>query len=101
MKKIWTGIITVLIIASIVGFRIYRKYDRQQQKDQQQKMMNEQFQRTQKLMQEKETEERNKKSQRRLDSLDSIRTAQYNENMRKLKEAQKRLEEEIKNKEKE
>jgi hypothetical protein len=64
-------------------------------------MVNKQFERTQKLLREQEVEKQNKKSQRRLDSLDSIRNAQRNENMRKLKEAQKRLEEEIKNKEKE
>jgi type II secretory pathway pseudopilin PulG len=93
MKKVWSGIILVLIIAAIAGSRIYRKYERQKQRDEQQQQINEQFERTQKLLREKELEARNEKSKRRLDSLDSIRRAKHNENM-------KMLEEEIKNKKK-
>ena len=99
MKKSTVKILTAILIVALVSFRFYRRYQRQQIKEEQQKkqqdFMNKQLQQTLKSQREQQEIEWKTAQQRRLDSLDSIRRAQYEENMKKIIEAQKKLQEEI------
>ena len=105
MNKNTVRALTAVLILALVCFRFYRRYQRQQikekQQQEQQEFMNKQLQQTLKTQREQKEIEYQKALKRKSDSMAAIRRAEYEANMKKLQEAQKRLQEEIdKNKKK-
>ena len=77
----------------VVSIRFYRKYQREKKREDQQELIKKQFERTNKSLRNRE-KSNGKIHKRQQDSLDSIRKIQRNNNMKLLKEAQKKLQEE-------
>ena len=94
MKKNTWKILTVALVIMVVSIRFYRKYQREKKREDQQKLIKKQFERTNKSLQEQREIKWKNTQKRQQDSLDSIRKIQRNNNMKLLKEAQKKLQEE-------
>ena len=94
MKKNTWKILTVALIIMVVSIRFYRKYQREKKREDQQELIKKQFERTNKSLQEQREIKWKNTQKRQQDSLDSIRKIQRNNNMKLLKEAQKKLQEE-------
>lgn len=94
MKKNTWKILTVALVIMVVSIRFYRKYQREKKREDQQELIKKQFERTNKSLQEQREIKWKNTQKRQQDSLDSIRKIQRNNNMKLLKEAQKKLQEE-------
>ena len=94
MKKNTWKILTVALVIMVVSIRFYRKYQREKKRQDQQELIKKQFERTNKSLQEQREIKWKNTQKRQQDSLDSIRKIQRNNNMKLLKEAQKKLQEE-------
>ena len=92
-KNTWK-ILTVALVIMVVSIRFYRKYQREKKREDQQELIKKQFERTNKSLQEQREIKWKNTQKRQQDSLDSIRKIQRNNNMKLLKEAQKKLQEE-------
>ena len=92
-KNTWK-ILTVALVIMVVSIRFYRKYQREKKKEDQQELIKKQFERTNKSLQEQREIKWKNTQKRQQDSLDSIRKIQRNNNMKLLKETQKKLQEE-------
>ena len=95
MKKNTWKILTVALVITIVSIRFYRKYQREKKKEDQQELIKKQFERTNKSLQEQREIKWKNTQKGQQDSLDSIRKIQRNNNMKLLKGAQKKLQEEV------
>lgn len=94
MKK--SGIfIVITIIILIVGFSLFKKYNKNQIKKEQQQKNTEFYQNNKKLEQEKILNQQDIAIFRRLDSMDSLKKESMDNKMKKLKKIQKRLQKEI------
>lgn len=100
MKKKLAGLLSIVLIVVIVSVRLYRKNQRAQKKEEQQKEINRLYIQNQEFLKNEQEKNRKLANQRRLDSLDSIRKANFDAGMKKLKDAQKKIQEEIDKKEK-
>lgn len=94
MKKNTWKILTVALVIMVVSIRFYRKYQREKKREYQQELIKKQFERTNKSLREQREIKWKNTQKRQQDSLDSIRKIQRNNNMKLLKEAQKKLQEE-------
>ena len=94
MKKNTWKILTVALVIMVVSIRFYRKYQREKKREDQQELIKKQFERTNKSLQEQREIKWKNTQKRQQDSLDSIRKMQRNNNMKLLKETQKKLQEE-------
>ena len=92
-KNTWK-ILTVALVIMVVSIRFYRKYQREKKREYQQELIKKQFERTNKSLREQREIKWKNTQKRQQDSLDSIRKIQRNNNMKLLKEAQKKLQEE-------
>ena len=93
MKNTWK-ILTAALVIMVVSIRFYRKYQREKKIEDQQELIKKQFERTNKSLREQREIKWKNTQKRQQDSLDSIRKIQRNNNMKLLKEAQKKLQEE-------
>lgn len=93
MKNTWK-ILTAALVIMVVSIRFYRKYQREKKREDQQELIKKQFERTNKSLREQREIKWKNTHKRQQDSLDSIRKIQRNNNMKLLKEAQKKLQEE-------
>ena len=94
MKKNTWKILTVALVIMVVSIRFYRKYQREKKREDQQELIKKQFERTNKSLQEQREIKWKNTQKGQQDSLNSIRKIQRNNNMKLLKEAQKKLQEE-------
>ena len=92
-KNTWK-ILTVALVIMVVSIRFYRKYQREKKREDQQELIKKQFERTNKSLQEQREIKWKNTQKGQQDSLNSIRKIQRNNNMKLLKEAQKKLQEE-------
>ena len=95
MKKNTWKILTVALVIMVVSIRFYRKYQREKKREDQQELIKKQFERTNKSLREQREIKWKNTQKGQQDSLDSIRKIQRNNNMKLLKEAQKKLQEVI------
>ncbi len=100
MKSFKNKIIIVIIVLAIIAFRFYKKYERKEKQKIDQLRATEQFLRYKKHQDSLRLKEYEKAVKKRSDSLNSIRKSNFDDGMKKLKEAQKRIQQEIDNEKK-
>lgn len=94
MKKKGTGIVIFVLMLALIGFRFYRKYDREQQQKETQKANRELYLKVQKQQRELEYKAQQEAAQVKRDSAFKAEKKKRDAQIQQMREAVKKLEEE-------